>query len=385
LAIYTNFFTGSGIQVTSSAADFIKNKPTIPAFQVVAELPNGAAPDTLYFIVHKNYIEMVMNGIYYTAGTPPTYSTLTIDTTLVEDSVNAFQFPIKSEIPSALTIDWGDDVIETVPEGTETGPTHTYSVPGVYRIHFESLEKSEAMANALFYETEDEEADNTYKPMILSLNSFIGVLPYNITTVGISFLAYTFYGCTSLVNAPELPQGITTVGNNFLGNTFRGCTSLVNVPAIPKSITTVGPVGFLQYTFYGCTSLVNAPELPQGITTVGKGFLAYTFFGCTSLVNAPELPQGITSTAAGFLPYTFYGCTSLVTAPAIPQGITSTTGIFLSNTFAECTALTTLLPNDESKMPWVLYTSPSSTNSFVENCINITLPVAYSDIPSLWK
>jgi hypothetical protein len=40
--------------------------------------------------------------------------------------------------------------------------------------------------------------------------------------------------------------------------------------------------------FYGCASLVNAPELPA--TTLAQGCYEYMFYGCTALTSAPELP-----------------------------------------------------------------------------------------------
>ena len=59
--------------------------------------------------------------------------------------------------------------------------------------------------------------------------------------------------------------------------------------------------------FYGCTSLVNAPELPA--TTVEGYCYNRMFYNCTSLVNAPTLPA--TTLASNCYEYMFYNCSKL--------------------------------------------------------------------------
>ncbi|MCD7728688.1 MAG: hypothetical protein LUI60_02085, partial [Clostridia bacterium] len=62
--------------------------------------------------------------------------------------------------------------------------------------------------------------------------------------------------------------------------------------------------------FYGCTSLVSAPELPAA--TLARECYECMFYGCTSLTEAPELPATTLENAC--YSEMFYGCTSLVTA-----------------------------------------------------------------------
>jgi hypothetical protein len=59
--------------------------------------------------------------------------------------------------------------------------------------------------------------------------------------------------------------------------------------------------------FYGCTSLIAAPELPA--TTLAEYCYAYMFYGCTSLITAPELPA--TTLDYGCYRSMFSGCTKL--------------------------------------------------------------------------
>ena len=138
-----------------------------------------------------------------------------------------------------------------------------------------------------------------------------------------------FWGCTSLVNAPELPA--TTLAYECYMYMFSDCTSLVNVPAL--SATT------LEYhccycMFAGCTSLTTAPALPA--TTLAEACYMSMFEGCTSLTTAPELPA--TTLPEHCYYYMFEGCTSLVNAPELPA--TTLERSCYDHMFSGCTSLT---------------------------------------------
>ena len=86
----------------------------------------------------------------------------------------------------------------------------------------------------------------------------------------------TFFGCSSLVNAPSvIPSGITS-----LYDTFRGCESIVTVPNIPSGITD------MTYAFAFCSSLKELTLLP---TT--PPIYSSTLNGCSSLetIYVPDL------------------------------------------------------------------------------------------------
>jgi len=95
-------------------------------------------------------------------------------------------------------------------------------------------------------------------------------IPSGITTVGNTFLYYTWHSCTNLAYMPSgfnLPSGITTVGDDFIRGAWYGCTSLASMPAgfnIPSSITTIGSNFFYQ-TWYNCTNL-KADKYTENIT-----------------------------------------------------------------------------------------------------------------------
>ena len=97
-----------------------------------------------------------------------------------------------------------------------------------------------------------------------------------------------FYGCRSLVQAPELPAttlpDILNAGGTSLpafgcySDMFGECTNLEQAPALPA--TTLGGSCY-GWMFYGCRSLVKAPALPA--TTLTFSCYAGMFQNCTSL------------------------------------------------------------------------------------------------------
>ena len=143
-----------------------------------------------------------------------------------------------------------------------------------------------------------------------------------------------FYGCTSLVTAPQLPA--TTLSGDEVwdcyNRMFQDCTSLVTAPELPATTLSTSCYG---YMFKGCTSLVNAPELPA--TTLAVQCYWYMFEDCTSLVTAPQLPA--TTLASNCYYYMFRGCTGLVNAPSILPATTLANNCY-GHMFDGCTSLT---------------------------------------------
>ena len=132
----------------------------------------------------------------------------------------------------------------------------------------------------------------------------------------------TFFGCSSLVTAPEIPDSVTNIEL-----TFRDCTRLVTALEIPNSVTS------MTLTFYGCSSLVNAPEIPNSVTNMNS-----TFGTCTSLVNAPVIPNSVTSMNS-----TFNGCSSLKEVTFL-----HTTPPSYNNTLSGCSKLETIYVPDSA-------------------------------------
>lgn len=167
----------------------------------------------------------------------------------------------------------------------------------------------------------------------------------NLTTVtnlsnNVTNMVETFYGCTSLVDAPAIPTSVTN-----MSGTFSYCTNLVNAPVIPNSVTD------MYRTFWNCTNLVDAPAIPNVPNSYVD--LVGTFGGCTNLVNAPVIPTSVSRMVS-----TFSRCSSLTNAPTIPNSVYS-----MDNTFSYCTNLINapIIPNSVTQI----------SNTF-RDCINLT-------------
>ena len=112
-----------------------------------------------------------------------------------------------------------------------------------------------------------------------------------------------FYGCSSLVSAPDLPA--TTITDACYREMFCGCTSLIAAPELPA--TTLGGSNCYREMFSGCTSLITAPKLPA--TTLTGSCYYEMFYNCTSLIAAQELPA--TTLKGDCYRSMFNGCTAL--------------------------------------------------------------------------
>jgi len=114
--------------------------------------------------------------------------------------------------------------------------------------------------------------------------------------------ANMFWGCESLVNAPEI-LGQRTEVSCFV-NMFKECTSLIDAPELNLNRLTLSCCSGM---FAGCTSLVNPPALPM--TELAISCYSGMFEGCTSLEVAPVLPA--TQLEHGCYDVMFRGCSNL--------------------------------------------------------------------------
>ena len=92
-----------------------------------------------------------------------------------------------------------------------------------------------------------------------------------------------FYGCKSLVTAPELIA--TTLTIHCYQEMFFACESLVTHPELPA--TTLTDFCYMGM-FENCKSLETAPSLPSNI--LAYRCYMYMFDSCISLIKAPVLP-----------------------------------------------------------------------------------------------
>ena len=99
-----------------------------------------------------------------------------------------------------------------------------------------------------------------------------------------------FYNNIKIVDACNLRLSYTTLADNCYNQLFYGCTSLVNAPELPATKLEINCYGQL---FYGCTSLVNAPELPA--TKLEINCYSNMFQGCSKLNNVTVYADDISA------------------------------------------------------------------------------------------
>ena len=184
--------------------------------------------------------------------------------------------------------------------------------------------------------------------------------------------------CVDIVDASKLILPATTLAEKCYDRMFFGCTSLVTAPELPA--TTLANYCY-QDMFYGCTSLTTAPELPA--TILAEGCYYDMFNGCTFLV-APELPA--TTLAEMCYQFMFSGCTSLTIAPELPA--TELAENCYAGMFKDCTSLNyikclaTNISASYCTISWV--DSVSSTGTFVKHPDMNDWTTGSSGIPSGW-
>jgi len=110
------------------------------------------------------------------------------------------------------------------------------------------------------------------------------------TTLTLYCYAEMFYGCTALVDAPDLPA--TTLAANCYESMFRGCTALAKAPALEA--TTLAN-NCCDSMFRGCTALAKAPALEA--TTLANACYNSMFVGCSKLSSVTMLATNVSAAA----------------------------------------------------------------------------------------
>lgn len=165
-----------------------------------------------------------------------------------------------------------------------------------------------------------------------------------------------FYGCSSLLSAPNLPA--TSLSTNSYASMFYGCTSLENIQKVLPAMTLASNCYYQMYR--KCSSLRAAPELPA--LNLADGCYRNMFYQCSSLVKVHDLPA-LSVSASGYRQmlgetnikeppiiraeeygayacyYMFTGCKNLRTAPDL-NGTTFTGGYCFGYMFEYCSNLT---------------------------------------------
>lgn len=171
------------------------------------------------------------------------------------------------------------------------------------------------------------------------------------TIDGLTDMSACFYGCTNLVQAPEIPATVTN-----MNSCFNGCTGLTQVPELPAAVTD------MSYCFASCTGLTQSPKIPAAVTN-----MRFCFYQCTNLTQAPAIPGTVTNMNS-----CFYQCTGLTQSPQLSAVVTN-----MGSCFFGCTSLTqtTAIPADVTNMGFCFYDCSKITTvtlkcSYVANKFN---------------
>lgn len=153
------------------------------------------------------------------------------------------------------------------------------------------------------------------------------ILP--LTTLVPNCYASMFYGCTDLMNTPNLPA--TTLANGCYQQMFRNCISITKtVDKLPA----LDAPGGAYYYMYSNTSITKAPEIMA--TTIGTSTCERMFNGCVKLT---QVQDSFYATTLGESSYNcmFIGCEALTTAPYLPATVVPKTAY--DHMFAQCLSL----------------------------------------------
>ena len=119
-----------------------------------------------------------------------------------------------------------------------------------------------------------------------------------------------FKNCTNIISVEKGFLPATTLSSYCYYQMFYGCSNLINAPDLP-ALTAQNRCYYEM--FYNCISLSVAPALPA--TTLNTGCYDGMFMKCSSLEVAPELPSKRTYTNC--YEYMFSGCTNLKSTPSM--------------------------------------------------------------------
>lgn len=132
--------------------------------------------------------------------------------------------------------------------------------------------------NITDYTTFETANGQTFYRLFFNQTSLYDASALKLSTNKLSITCYgeMFYGCTSLINAPELPA--TDLANECYMSMFCSCTSLNQAPVLQATLL---KHSCYMSMFENCTSLVQAPVLPAVFSA--DYCYRWMFDGCAKL------------------------------------------------------------------------------------------------------
>lgn len=127
----------------------------------------------------------------------------------------------------------------------------------------------------------DDKTKEKYNP-IPSVEEISAALGWQVLGVGTT---ETFRECYSLIAAPKLPNQAVMDYEGSTHGLFCNCPLLKLPPGLPKQI---GGDGSLAYAFYKCLELIQAPVIPATAKRVD-----YMFYQDDELLTPVSIPQSV--------------------------------------------------------------------------------------------
>ena len=266
-------------QSDSSADDYIKNKPTIPAAQVQTDW-NQSDTTAVDYIKNKPTIPtvpaMATETLTFTlqGGTTKTIDFYTVPNYFYVEDISGSDntLSITGSNSNPIEIFKSTDRSNWTSMGTTSSTAITATIPANSKLYIKST--ATKYDGTHFNATGNHNVGGNSMSLLYGDN-FDGktALPNsNYVLKGI------FNSDTHLVNTNKLELPATTLANYCYSNMFNGCTSLVTAPVLPATTLTKQCYGGM---FRGCTALTTAPVLPA--TNTANSCYSNMFNGCTSL------------------------------------------------------------------------------------------------------
>ena len=371
----------------STAVDYILNKPTIPAAQVQADYEQLDSQAVDYIRNKPVLAAVATTGNYWSLTNRPAvpYNTGDYFTIWNNSTDNAAGSTVKLEkvgSPRDNTFQYRTSNSNDAWTDYTLGTTLTLG-----RYNFVSF-RNKNYAQNLTVGTNNDYYHFTITGDVWITGDITSLKDRSITymgTTGAGEFISLFMGNICIMDASQLKLPFANVTWQAFARMFKGCTALTAAPKILPAMSLKSTGNYMEM-FSGCSNLKNAPILPA--TTLTQDCYKSMFYNCTSLVETPaELPA--TTLAKNCYYQMFRGCISLKTAPKIKARTMADYSLMLM--FCECTNLNYVsfdgvggFLTPSYSQDWLTDVSSSGTFECWSN-LGIPLTRSGTTVPSGWN
>ena len=342
-------------QSDTTADDYIKNKPTIPAAQVNSDW--NASTGVSQILNKPTFATVATSGNYSDLNGTPTLATVatsgdyddlqnkpTIPAAPVQSNWNESDNTSLAYIQNKPTIPSETETLTFTLQGGTTVTLNVYVKPMPNYFYVEDISGSDNTLSISQPEPDAPDFDvfgSTDRVNWTNIGNTGDGITATIPANGKLYLKATTSGWS--ISGVWTYNKITASGNHNIGGNIM---SLLNGDNFEGTTLNPSVTNNLQYLFSDDTTLVSAEELILP-TNVVDGCYSYMFWGCTALVAAPALPA--TTLEENCYSGMFSGCTALTASPVLPAA-TLTFGCYM-NMFDGCSSLNTITTYAEGEAP----------------------------------